>query len=821
MTFCDSCGELTNCTLISREEFQNAVRDGFNPFKTGQGDITGQAGIHAAWGVNVESTISQWKNSVMADKTAWGLCSDCLKVFRDETGRRRLMQTSTRGTETISEVIRDDSIDCPHCSNRLSVTYEEDQALAAATCSLCSVRFRVMEVPPKTTMRESYWGFEGARTCSRWLYVAWRQSILSLQKDFLEYILEHVDLRCSSCQKSIAFIGTAHIVQSSSSLPPRRATQMVARSRAVLVCKSCFDQRRRNNWEPWDGDIGQLRSSFFDMPFDESRETFADMSAFRRTLPYVPYAVSDLSDLDVELCPYCRHSNRPPDSDHQCLSACEWCGEQIVFCARKQETGQASDAVQALVSTEQRAIYAKPGKVADEVFVDPRKIKAITLVTPGGISQSKRNRREVVLETFLEANAVQDFSRFDASLPDDCAAELNAQCAQSVFAMCNRDTTNSFLIQFAAHPALQRTHSALVTVVQDGESRVQFVQRRIIVELAVNPKLTHSECLRRLLNRRLWHRWKGCPNCGNTNKATNNRCDICTCRWSIGLTRTAALLLALVFTPIALPCIAVVVFGLVQLDTEPPRDADLMVIGSMQIVLIAVVAGGMAAIGIGALTNLFGRRQVVELGLRGRSFFSFNIQRLSLLKVREKVETHALFEAIGSFDYAADTRSSSYDPAIREWKQLLDSQDEIARKVSKLREAYEKLRGVHRVSIDDTDEVVLPVSQVEQPLAQLDVPSTQQFLAETQSQRTVAEVCRITAKHFGVEVFEVEPSTSLRNLNANELDVLELIVKLERHFDVSISDKAIARATNDDHWQRSDGKVTMSNLAEVVDQQNR
>jgi acyl carrier protein len=86
------------------------------------------------------------------------------------------------------------------------------------------------------------------------------------------------------------------------------------------------------------------------------------------------------------------------------------------------------------------------------------------------------------------------------------------------------------------------------------------------------------------------------------------------------------------------------------------------------------------------------------------------------------------------------------------------------------------------------------------------------------SQDTIDQVCRITAELLGVNTAEVKPSTSLGDLGADELDVVELVMELEEHFDISIPDEAIT-VTGDDNWQVDMKRLTMSRLAEIVDQQ--
>ena len=87
--------------------------------------------------------------------------------------------------------------------------------------------------------------------------------------------------------------------------------------------------------------------------------------------------------------------------------------------------------------------------------------------------------------------------------------------------------------------------------------------------------------------------------------------------------------------------------------------------------------------------------------------------------------------------------------------------------------------------------------------------------------RTVRQVCRITAEMLGVNPAEVTASTSLGDLAADELDIVELVMELEDHFNVSIPDDAITGVTGRDQWQQGAHRLTMAKLAQIVDEQKR
>jgi len=100
-------------------------------------------------------------------------------------------------------------------------------------------------------------------------------------------------------------------------------------------------------------------------------------------------------------------------------------------------------------------------------------------------------------------------------------------------------------------------------------------------------------------------------------------------------------------------------------------------------------------------------------------------------------------------------------------------------------------------------------------------PPTPQSQSATSNEGTALQICRIAAELFGLNASDIKPSTSLGDLGADDLDVVELIMELEDRFDVSIPDKAITDVTGIDNWQAGINRLTMAKLADIVDQQKR
>lgn len=91
--------------------------------------------------------------------------------------------------------------------------------------------------------------------------------------------------------------------------------------------------------------------------------------------------------------------------------------------------------------------------------------------------------------------------------------------------------------------------------------------------------------------------------------------------------------------------------------------------------------------------------------------------------------------------------------------------------------------------------------------------------SERQHDETVLQVTQIAAQLLDAKAEDIRPSTSLRDLAADELDMVELVIELESHFGVSIPDELITNVTRNDDWEAGSDRLTMSKLAEIVDQQ--
>ena len=89
--------------------------------------------------------------------------------------------------------------------------------------------------------------------------------------------------------------------------------------------------------------------------------------------------------------------------------------------------------------------------------------------------------------------------------------------------------------------------------------------------------------------------------------------------------------------------------------------------------------------------------------------------------------------------------------------------------------------------------------------------------ASSDAPSTVTRVLAVAAEQMGVDQSNIEASTSLADLGADELDLVELVMTLEEEFDQTISDAEIERMSGGEDLSKGFGKLTMADLAKLVD----
>jgi acyl carrier protein len=90
--------------------------------------------------------------------------------------------------------------------------------------------------------------------------------------------------------------------------------------------------------------------------------------------------------------------------------------------------------------------------------------------------------------------------------------------------------------------------------------------------------------------------------------------------------------------------------------------------------------------------------------------------------------------------------------------------------------------------------------------------------AKQSGQRTVDVVRELVSTQLGVEAKEITERTSLAELGADDLDLVELVMELEEHFSISIPEESITSLDGKALGQSQFEALTMLRIAEIVDQ---
>jgi acyl carrier protein len=91
-----------------------------------------------------------------------------------------------------------------------------------------------------------------------------------------------------------------------------------------------------------------------------------------------------------------------------------------------------------------------------------------------------------------------------------------------------------------------------------------------------------------------------------------------------------------------------------------------------------------------------------------------------------------------------------------------------------------------------------------------------------ESRTTLDQVREITARYFcGLEMSRVQPSTSLADLQGDELDLFELAMEFEERYGIEFSEEALERIMGGKEGPEAMQLVTMTRLARMVDELKR
>lgn|GEM_PF-4390862 len=94
-------------------------------------------------------------------------------------------------------------------------------------------------------------------------------------------------------------------------------------------------------------------------------------------------------------------------------------------------------------------------------------------------------------------------------------------------------------------------------------------------------------------------------------------------------------------------------------------------------------------------------------------------------------------------------------------------------------------------------------------------PTEPASVSSTTADKTV-RICEIAAELLGVDVSKVSPETSLADLGADDLDLVEFVMELEEEFDVAIPDDAISIKSQGGDWLSDFDGLTMTRQGGLV-----
>jgi acyl carrier protein len=120
--------------------------------------------------------------------------------------------------------------------------------------------------------------------------------------------------------------------------------------------------------------------------------------------------------------------------------------------------------------------------------------------------------------------------------------------------------------------------------------------------------------------------------------------------------------------------------------------------------------------------------------------------------------------------------------------------------------------------------VAMNLKNIESALRNYQASMVPQKSKSTVQAQTVDVVRAIVAKQLGVEVDRLTESTSLADLGADDLDLVELVMELEEHFSIAIPDTSNPKLDGGVPLTNPNGlpsmsELTMLKLAELVDLQ--
>lgn len=93
--------------------------------------------------------------------------------------------------------------------------------------------------------------------------------------------------------------------------------------------------------------------------------------------------------------------------------------------------------------------------------------------------------------------------------------------------------------------------------------------------------------------------------------------------------------------------------------------------------------------------------------------------------------------------------------------------------------------------------------------------------SEVAVDETLERVRKITSELMAISVDRLTADTTLADLGADELDLVELTMELEEEFSTAIPDEALEKLAGEGNWEQGMKKISIRKLAELVEEHKR
>lgn len=93
--------------------------------------------------------------------------------------------------------------------------------------------------------------------------------------------------------------------------------------------------------------------------------------------------------------------------------------------------------------------------------------------------------------------------------------------------------------------------------------------------------------------------------------------------------------------------------------------------------------------------------------------------------------------------------------------------------------------------------------------------------SEVAGDETLERVRKITSELLAISVDRLTADTTLADLGADGLDLVELTMELEEEFSTTIPDEAMEKLAGEGNWEKGMKKISIRKLAELVEEHRR